>query len=126
MGADRLTFIYDADGTLSGEIAYLFRSRFKGEHCSLCDITHTWHGKRSEFTSAEARLNLPVEYLHRNDLDEPTGAAYASVRDALPTVLAHVGDRWIVALGPEQLEACKGDVRAFEHALRTALDAIPY
>jgi len=126
MGADRLTFIYDASGTLFGEIAYLYRSQVKGELCTLCDITHTWHGKRSEFTSYEARLRTPIEYLHRNDLESGPGTAYASLGDALPTVVAHVGDRWVVALGPDQLSACNGDVRAFEQALRIALDAIPY
>ncbi len=121
MGADRLTFVYDADGTVFGEIAYLFRSRFKGEHCSLCDITHTWHGKRREFTSCEGRLRLPIEYLHRNDL----GVEYASIVDALPTVLAHVGDEWIVLLAPDQIDTFDGDVGTFENAVRTALEAIP-
>jgi hypothetical protein len=121
MGADRLTFVYDANGTLFGEIAYLFRSRFKGEHCSLCDITHSWRGKRSEFTSCAARLSVPITYLHRNDL----GAEYASISGALPTVLAHIGDDWLVLMTPEQIDRCNGDVSTFELAVGAALEAIP-
>jgi hypothetical protein len=121
MGADRLTFVYDANGTLFGEIAYLFRSRFRGEHCSLCDITHSWHGKRSEFTSCEARLRVPITYLHRNDL----GTEYASLEGRLPTVLAHIGHDWLVLMTPEQIDRCNGDVSTFELAVGAALEAIP-
>ena len=38
---DRLTFVYDADGTLVGELRYWFGTLFGASHCSLCDITHS-------------------------------------------------------------------------------------
>ncbi len=118
---DRLTFVYAASGTLAGELAYLYRSRVKGHHCSLCDITHGWTGKRREFRACAARLDVPITYRHTNDL-EPE---YRVLLDALPTVIAHEGTRWWVALDPSQIEECGRDVERFERALVAALDAGP-
>ena len=36
----RLIGVYDANGTLSGELAYWIGARLGRRHCSLCDITH--------------------------------------------------------------------------------------
>jgi hypothetical protein len=116
---ERLTFVYAASGTLAGELAYLYRSRVKGQHCSLCDITHGWTGRRREFRECATRLDLPITYRHTNDL-EPE---YRQVLDALPTVIAHEGEHWWVALGPAEIERCGRDVARFEQALLAALDA---
>ena len=114
---DRLTFVYDADGTLAGELRYWFGTLFGADHCSLCDVTHTRWGRRREFRRCADRIGLPIDYLHRNDLDD-------TARDAagpLPVVLGHCGSDTFVLLGPEVLTTVSGDVAAFESALRTAL-----
>ncbi len=36
----RLIGVYDADGTLRGELGYWVGARLGRRHCSLCDITH--------------------------------------------------------------------------------------
>ena len=33
--------VYHADGGLLGELRYVMGVAFRGEHCSLCDITHS-------------------------------------------------------------------------------------
>lgn len=114
---DRLTFVYDADGTLAGEVRYWFGTLFGAPHCSLCDITHTRWGRRREFRGCEDRLGLPIEYLHRNDLDESQRRSLGP----MPVVIGHSAGRTEVLLTAGQLAAVAGDVGAFERALRTAL-----
>lgn len=116
---ERLTFVYDADGTLAGELRYWFGTLFGAAHCSLCDVTHTRWGRRREFRGCEQRLGLPIEYLHRNDLDS---AVRASV-GPMPVVLGHSGDRIEVLLDATQLSLLAGDVPAFEAALHDAIAA---
>ncbi len=44
--------IYNAAGTLSGELRYVFGKLAGTTSCSLCDITHTWTGKKPVFDQA--------------------------------------------------------------------------
>lgn len=114
---DRLTFVYDADGSLVGELRYWFGTLFGAEHCSLCDLTHHRWGRRKDFAACAERLAVPIEYVHRDDLDERLRA----VAGRLPTVLGHRGEEVEVLLGPDELAGLHGDVGAFELVLREAM-----
>jgi len=116
---DRLTFVYDADGTLAGELKYWFGTLFGAQHCSLCDITHHRWGKRSDFAKCAATLGLPITYLHRDDLVGDL-RAFAGT---LPAVIGHMGDTAVLLLGPYELAPLHGDVAAFERQLRDAIAA---
>lgn len=114
---DRLTFVYDADGTLAGEVKYWFGTLLGGAHCSLCDLTHSRWGKRKDFGECAARLGLPITYLHRDDLD----AVLHAVAPSLPAVIGHAGTHAAVLLGPDELADLHGDLDAFELRLRAAI-----
>ena len=114
---DRLTFVYDADGSVIGELKYWFGTLFGGEHCSLCDITHHRWGKRSDFARCAANLGLPIAYLHRDDL----AGDLLQFAGTLPAVIGHAGDEAILLLGPYELAPLHGDVGGFEHALRAEI-----
>jgi hypothetical protein len=43
----RLVGVYDADGTLRGEVGYWVGARLGRAHCALCDITHSPIRERS-------------------------------------------------------------------------------
>lgn len=67
----RVIGVYDAEGTLRGEIAYLLRRTFAGQHCALCDITHgpvrmrsSWERCASDFAS---RHGVTVFLAHLDD-----------------------------------------------------------
>ena len=68
MAIERLTFIYDADGSLAGELKYWFGSMVGSAHCALCEITHNKVKKRVAFVRCANRLALPIDYLHRDQL----------------------------------------------------------
>ena len=63
----RLHGVYDATGTIVGEIAYFLRRTFLNQHCSLCDITHLTFSRRSTWDSCVAELGLDFHLHHRND-----------------------------------------------------------
>ncbi|GIR81110.1 MAG: hypothetical protein CM15mP82_6620 [Methanobacteriota archaeon] len=47
MKVDTVWGVYHADGGIMGELRYVIRSLFQGNHCSLCDIPTSLRGKRS-------------------------------------------------------------------------------
>lgn len=116
---ESLTFVYDADGTLAGELRYWFGTLFGAPHCSLCDVTHTRWGKRRAFRRCADRVGLPIEYLHRDDLS----ASIRAIAGPLPVVLGHAGGTTEVLLSREELADLHGDVTGFEARLRAALAA---
>lgn len=67
----RVIGVYDAEGTLRGEISYLLRRTLAGQHCALCDITHgsvrmrsSWERCSAEFSS---RHGISVLLAHLDD-----------------------------------------------------------
>lgn len=114
----RLVGVYDADGTLRGEVSYWVGARLGRAHCSLCDITHGLLRERSEWRDCRDALPVPFDTYHRDD--QP-----AAVRDAaegvVPVVLAETPVGFVVLLGPEQLDACAASVSEFADVLERSL-----
>ncbi len=77
--------MYDADGTVRGELAYLVQRATRRAHCALCDISHGTLRRRPAFDRAIERLPVPIRMLHRNELSAAQAAAAAG---ALPCILA--------------------------------------
>ncbi len=114
----RLVGVYDAEGTLRGELAYWVGARLGRAHCALCDITHGSVRERSDWKACRAALPVAFETYHRDD--QPP-----AVRDAAegvtPVVLAETAVGHVVLLGPAELERCEGSVDEFAAALDRAL-----
>ena len=116
----RLIGVYDAVGTLRGELSYWVGARLGRAHCSLCDITHGLVKERSDWRDCREQLPVPFETYHRDD--QP-----AAVRDVaagvVPVVVAETAVGLVVLMGPAELEACNGSVEAFSAALDRSLAA---
>ncbi len=116
----RLVGVYDAEGTVRGEVSYWVGARLGRAHCSLCDITHGLLRERSEWRDCRDALPVPFDTYHRDD--QP-----AAVRDAaegvVPVVLAETPVGFVVLLGPEQLDECDASVSEFSDALDRSLAA---
>lgn len=120
---EHLVGVYDADGGLRGEISYIVGHLLHRRECALCDITHTWR-RKPEWDAMAARLDVPIELRHRNEVDAETLAA--AERAGLPVVLGRdASGMWHPVLTREQLKEADGDVAAFERLLRAALAATP-
>ena len=96
--------IYNADGTLLGEIAYVLRKYTGRGHCELCDITHGTMRRKPEWDSACAQAGLDIALLHR---DEASDDQLRAAGD-LPAVVANDGSGWRLVTGPNDLARCEG------------------
>ncbi len=115
---ERLTFIYDADGSLAGELRYWLGSWVGATHCALCDVTHTKFRKRPSFQACAGRLGLPITYLHRDQLDPTLRSLTAH---ALPCVVGHGAQGDVILLDHDELELLAGDVSKFEAHMREVI-----
>jgi hypothetical protein len=116
----RLTGVYNARGTLAGELAYVLGKLTGRAHCGLCDITQGLRVReRAEWREQRARLAVPFDTVH---LDErPPEVARAC--PALPCVVAHADDGVVALLGPAEIDACAGSAEALLAAVERAAHA---
>jgi hypothetical protein len=110
----RLIGVYDADGTIRGELSYWVAARLGRAHCALCDITHGLVRERPEWTTCRAALPVPFDTYHRNDQPESVRAA---IGDRAPAVIAETASGPVLLLGPTELAACQGSIAALVDAL---------
>jgi hypothetical protein len=116
----RLVGVYNADGSVRGELSYFVGARLGRAHCSLCDITHGLVRERAEWRTCRASFPVPFDTYHRDD--EPTDAR-AAHHGRLPVVLADTSDGFVELLGPDALEACAGSVSRLAEAIDAAATA---
>lgn len=114
----RLIGIYRADGGIMGELRYLAGHLLRGEHCSLCDITHAGISRKRAWDAAVASLGIPFTLLHLNEMDAEL-ARFVGVRAAC--VIAQTPQGYEFVLGDAELAACAGEVDRFFARLDTAL-----
>jgi hypothetical protein len=113
----RIVGVYDADGGLRGEIAYL-AGKLAGRHCSLCDITHSPVRRRKEWDEYVEELPVPFEVLHRN---ERTQAERAATEGHEPCVVGATDEgAFVMLLDSRSLEAAS-DVAGLSGMLHDAM-----
>jgi len=101
----RLIGVYDADGTLRGELAYWIGARLGRAHCALCDITHSSVRERADWRACRDRLPVPLDTFHRDDQPDHI----RPITDGnLPCVVADTLAGPVVVAGPAELDACHG------------------
>lgn len=111
--------VYDADGTLRGELAYVVGKRFGRAHCALCDITHGALREKGEWRTCRDQLPVAFRAVHRDEMEPEVAAAAGS---SLPAVVARRDDGTsVLLLGPDELEACDGSPVALVDAIEAAL-----
>lgn len=116
--ADRIILVYNADSGVAAMLLDAVKKLAGREDCALCEITHSPVGKRASWSACAARLGVPVDELHRDELPADWGVA----RGALPCILGRVGqERPFVLVSRADLDACDGRVDALEQRLRAAL-----
>lgn len=114
---ERLIGIYNAKGSLSGEVSYFFGKLAGTRHCALCDITHGIIREKSVFVDAKSQLDMPFETLHLDELDD-TMAEFAP---AAPCILAVSNGAAKLFITNDQLISCHGSVDALLHLIGSLL-----
>ena len=110
--------VYHADGTLLGELRYVWGKLRGTAHCSLCDITHAGIRQKEAFRSFMDSSGVPLRMVHLNERDE---AQRAASDGNTPCVLGLGPSGWEILLTSEQLRACQKSVDAFRVALKPFL-----
>jgi hypothetical protein len=114
----RLIGVYDADGTVLGELSYFLRARVGRAHCALCDITHGRVRERADWRACRDELPVPFVTYHRDDQPDEVRAAASGVA---PVVLAQADSGFRVVAGPDDLEACAGSPDRLLAMLRASI-----
>ncbi len=117
---ERLVGVYDADGTLFGEVAYVVGHVLGRRSCALCDITHGSLKRRPEFDEAASTLGVPFDLVHRN---ETTADLSELIAGELPCVVAEGGGQRVVLLDRVALLACGKSPEVLVDAIRSAAAA---
>lgn len=118
MAYDRLVGVYDADGGLRGEVAYLLGHLIGMRECALCDITHSAVRRKPAWDRLVAHLPVPLSVVHRNEI--PPGLAAAVAGHRLPAVFGVAGDRVELLLDASVLSELDGSVEQFGRRLRAS------
>lgn len=121
----RITFVWNADFSLSGGLRALKEVVAGVHNCTLCAIAYHRVSQTSEWKDYKRRLasELKAEIREpcRNQLSDAEAAAAAG---DYPAVLIHTSDGVHKVLGSREIDACRGDVAAFRLTLDEALARI--
>ena len=98
----RLVGVYDADGSVWGEITHWVGTRLGRSHSALCDITHSSVRERREWRSMRSALPVRFEAYHR---DEQPPVVADLLDGELPAVVAATDEGLVPLLGPAELES---------------------
>jgi len=115
---ERLVGVYDADGTIRGELAYWIGARLGRRHCSLCEITHGSIRRRPEWTACVAGMPVPFDTYHRDDQPD---AVRAVADGRAPVVVAATSAGHVVLLSPSEVDACGGEIDQLVAAIEAAV-----
>ena len=114
---DKVIGIYNARGSITGELAFLFGRLTGRTECVLCDITHGTFKKKSAFSSAKQTLGVPFEILHLDELD----TTLCSFKESAPCVVAIRGSKCSMLLSKAELALCDSEVERFFDSLKAKL-----
>lgn len=115
-----LVGVYDADGGLVGEARYVIGHLLGRAECALCDVTHSPVRRKRSWDAMVARLGIPVDLVHRNEI--PSDVAACVDGAGLPCVVGRGAGGVEVVLGRAELAALGGSVEAFETAMRERIE----
>lgn len=117
----RLIGVYDADGTVRGELAYWVGARLGRRHCSLCDITHGSVRERAEWKTCRSSLPVRFDTFHRDDQPD---AVRAAAGGRAPVVLADTDDGIALLIGPDELDGYGGSVDRLVEGIDAAMERL--
>lgn len=121
MSADvALIGVYDADGSLTGELRYWVGARLGRAHCSLCEITHGLFREKSDWRDCRDSMTVDFQTFHRDDA--PVDVLTVCGGD-LPAVVLRQGSELSLLLRSSELNELDGNVERFRKALEASCDA---
>ncbi len=112
---DRLVFVYNADSGLLATVADSAKKLLSINGCALCSLTHSTFGAKTEWASCRDSLGVPVDYVHRDELDSRLKTV---VQQDLPCVLAETEGELVMLLRSDVIQRCNGSIADFRGRLK--------
>lgn len=112
---DRLLFVYNADSGIVASVVDSAKKLLRINGCALCLLTHSLTGENDEWAICKESLGLPVDYVHRDELDTQLKCV---VQNELPCVLAETGGQFVMLLRPDVIGRCNGSVADLKGRLK--------
>lgn len=113
---DRLIFVYNANSGTLNAIFESTRKLLRLNGCDLCQITHGLAGESSDWRNCKEELGVPVDYLHKDELDARMEEAVAG---QLPAVVAEAEGHLVLLLNADAVNRCRGSVSDLKGRLLT-------
>lgn len=111
----RLIFVYNAESGLLATVADSAKKLLSINGCALCSLTHSTLGEKLAWSSCKESLGVPVDYVHRDELD---ARMQAVVQHELPCVLAETDGELVMLLRSDVIKRCNGSIPDFRGRLK--------
>ena len=105
-----LICVYDADGSLLGELNYLWKKVFHSFTCSMCDITHNLITTKKKWKTAVQNCRYNISTYHLND--QPT-LIKKTTQNNTPCVVKVEGSSSSILISNDELKTIDGNVDSF-------------
>lgn len=115
--------IYDADGSVLGELRYLRDKCIGKAECALCDLTHGWNPLGRSTWRQRTGLAASLIWLHRDELPQH---ALLHLSGQLPCIAVDRDGGFDILISREALQGCEGDFTVFEHLLEQKVRALTF
>ena len=106
--------IYNAKGSIIGELKYLLLKYFYGFKCSMCEITHNSFSEKKEWGNQISQSSYTIKAVH---LDEQSDDLYQFSIGKAPCVVGENSKGFKLIFTSDELNSFKGDVHQFFNKL---------
>ena len=114
--------VYHADGGLLGELRYVMGVAFRGQHCSLCDITHSVAWEKGEMKKWRRTSEIPFHLVHLNERPEEVRQA---TEGKTPCIVAKTSSGFVMLATDEELTSFDGSVELLKGHIERQLTENP-
>lgn len=101
---DTIVFVYNVDSGLFNTLAETAHKVFSPEtyECNLCAMTFSGLGMKKEWREFIEKINMPLEFLHKDELKEKYGTEVE-----LPAIFLKSGKDLNLAINADSINNCK-------------------
>ena len=121
MTAIQLIGVYNAKGSLLGELTYVSKKLLGLTHCALCDLSHGWSPREKDSWKQACRQSgLELKLLHLDEINEQQAQALKTA----PAILAYIDQKWQVLMESKEIEESQGDPQHLFKRLELKLQSL--
>ena len=110
--------IYNAKGSILGEITYLWKKLFLNFDCSLCNVSHNTFTEKQLWKKEISKFKYKLEMLH---LDEQPENLQMFTEGLTPCVVSNNESEFNLIMDRDQINKLNGSVQLFFKKLNTKL-----